>query len=111
MNKQFNIYHTTESERFVTLQKALTKVLKPKMGQSVTSKVRSGMQELNAIQGLLKLAVIINDTAKGEKNKKDKDANPAVTQGEHQSADKIPSSGPIVESQGEQLADLEDANK
>ncbi|GJU04039.1 retrovirus-related pol polyprotein from transposon TNT 1-94 [Tanacetum coccineum] len=108
MNKQFNIYCTAESERFVTLQKALTKVLNCEMGQLVTSKVHSGMQEvrddmnskskylgkycldvqsmqthLNNIQGLLKLAVIIDDTAEEEKKKKDKDANPATTQGEH----------------------------
>nr|GEU60385.1 hypothetical protein [Tanacetum cinerariifolium] len=48
INKQFNIFHTTESEHFVTLQKALTKVLKSKMGQLVTSKVRSSMQEVRA---------------------------------------------------------------
>nr|GEV82255.1 hypothetical protein [Tanacetum cinerariifolium] len=52
--------------------------------------------QLNVIQGLLESAVIIDDTAKGEKNKNDEDANPGVTQREHQAADKIPSSGPIV---------------
>ncbi|GJV44519.1 hypothetical protein Tco_1429055 [Tanacetum coccineum] len=87
MNKQFNIYYTTESEHFVTLQKIM-------------------QNQLTNIQGLLESAMSNDDTAEGEKNKKDKDANPAATQGEHQSAETIPSSGPTVESQGEQLADL-----
>ncbi|GKD95628.1 hypothetical protein Tco_1379525, partial [Tanacetum coccineum] len=39
-------YNTAESERFVTLQKVLTKVLNSEMGQSVTSKVHYGMQEV-----------------------------------------------------------------
>ncbi|GJU01413.1 hypothetical protein Tco_1111751 [Tanacetum coccineum] len=113
----------------------LTKVLKSEMGQSVTSKVHSGMQEvrslnsqsknlgkyclnvqsmqtqLNVIQGLLESTVIIDDTAEGEKNKKDKDANLATTRGEHQLTDKIHSSGLIVKSQWEQPAELEVANK
>ncbi|GJU40065.1 hypothetical protein Tco_1193022 [Tanacetum coccineum] len=72
------------------------------MGQSVTSKVCSGMQE-----GLLESIVIIDDTAEGEKNKKDKDANLTATHGEHQLADKIHSSRLIFESQGEQPAKLE----
>ncbi|GJX02603.1 hypothetical protein Tco_0186516 [Tanacetum coccineum] len=61
--------------------------------------------QLNGIQSLLESAVIIDDTSVGEKNKKAKDANPAATQGEHQSAE------PLVESQGEQLADVKVANK
>nr|GEV14625.1 hypothetical protein [Tanacetum cinerariifolium] len=42
----FNISHAAQSERFVTLQKELSKVLKSEMGQSVTSKVRLGMEEV-----------------------------------------------------------------
>ncbi|GJX48583.1 hypothetical protein Tco_0273773 [Tanacetum coccineum] len=104
MKKQFNIYHKAESERFVTLQTQLTKVLKFEMRNSVSSNIRFGMQEVSNdlktqskslrrlcldvqgmqtqlidIQGLLESAVIIDDTAEGEKNKKDKDANPAAT--------------------------------
>ncbi|GKB21874.1 hypothetical protein Tco_0855797 [Tanacetum coccineum] len=59
----------------------------------------------------LKDSMIINDTAEEEKNKKDKDTNPAATQGKHQSAETIPSSEPLVKSQGEQPADLKVANK
>ncbi|GKG40012.1 hypothetical protein Tco_0466789, partial [Tanacetum coccineum] len=57
-------------------------------------------------EGLLESAVIIDDIAEGEKSKKVKDANPSATQGDHQSAEIIPSSGPTVKSQGEQPADL-----
>nr|GEV11830.1 ribonuclease H [Tanacetum cinerariifolium] len=60
---------------------------------------------------LVEKLVIIDDTAEGEKNKKDNDANPAATQGKHQSDDTIPSSGPMVESQEEQPADPKVANK
>ncbi|GKA97274.1 hypothetical protein Tco_0825168 [Tanacetum coccineum] len=100
------------------------------MGKSVTYLVESGMKEvkddlnsqakslgkfcvdvqsmqtqLNDIQSLLESAVIIDDTAKAEKNKKANDANPAATQGDHQSVE------PLVESQGEQPADVKVANK
>ncbi|GJR55107.1 retrovirus-related pol polyprotein from transposon TNT 1-94 [Tanacetum coccineum] len=47
IKKQFNIYHKVESEHFVTLQTKLTKVLKSEMRNSVSSKVRSGMQEVS----------------------------------------------------------------
>ncbi|GKA40988.1 hypothetical protein Tco_0733581 [Tanacetum coccineum] len=60
------------------------------MGKSVTSL-------LNDIQSLLESAVIIDDTAEGEKNKKAKDANPTATQGEQQSAELL------VESDGKEL--------
>nr|GFC36607.1 hypothetical protein [Tanacetum cinerariifolium] len=41
-----------------------------------------GMQtQLNDIQSLLESAVIVDDTAEGEKNKKAKDLSPATTQG------------------------------
>ncbi|GJZ92868.1 hypothetical protein Tco_0664933 [Tanacetum coccineum] len=52
--------------------------------------------QLHKAVGLLKSAVIIDDTAEGEKNKKDKDANPAATQGEHQSVETILSSELII---------------
>ncbi|GJX06691.1 hypothetical protein Tco_0194623 [Tanacetum coccineum] len=78
MNKQFNIYYTVESEHFVTFQKIM-------------------QNQLTDIQGLLESAVSNDDTAEGEKNKEDKDANPAATQGDHQSAETIPSSGPTVD--------------
>nr|GEY13594.1 retrovirus-related Pol polyprotein from transposon TNT 1-94 [Tanacetum cinerariifolium] len=56
-------------------------------------------------QCLLEIAVIIDDTTEGEKNKKTKDPSPATTQGEPQSAE------PLVESQREQPADLNIDNK
>ncbi|GKB72215.1 hypothetical protein Tco_0933627 [Tanacetum coccineum] len=106
LNRQFNIFHVAQSDRFVRLEMKLFKKLKSNMGKSVMSLVRSGMQE-----SLLKSAVIIDDTAKGEKNKKDKDAIPAAIQGDHPSAKTIPSSEQIGESQGEKPVDIEIANK
>ncbi|GJX89709.1 hypothetical protein Tco_0341723 [Tanacetum coccineum] len=111
MNRQFNIAHKAESLRFVTLQKALTKVLKTEMVDSISSKVRLGMQDvredlisqtkhlskyclsvqdmhsqLQEVRRTLEAAVIMNDHAEGEKSKEgqmDENANPATTQGEH----------------------------
>ncbi|GJW57797.1 hypothetical protein Tco_0104528 [Tanacetum coccineum] len=130
LNRQFNIFHVALSDRFAWLEMELSKTLKSDMGKSVTSLVKSGMKEvkddlksqakylrtfsmdvqsmqtqLNNIQSLLESAVIIGDTAEGEKTKKANDVNTAVTQGEHQSAKTL------VESQGEQPADVKVANK
>nr|GFA06131.1 hypothetical protein [Tanacetum cinerariifolium] len=84
------------------------------MGKSVTTLVKSSMKEvrddlkyhakslgkvcldvqsmhtqLNDIQSLLESELIIDDTAKGEKNKKAKDPNPVATQGDPQSAEPL----------------------
>nr|GEZ08404.1 hypothetical protein [Tanacetum cinerariifolium] len=111
------------NDRFARLETELSKTLKSDMGKSVTNLVKSGVKEvrddlksqandiqrmqtqLYDIQSLLESAVIIDNTAEGEKNKKVKDPNPVATQGEPQSAE------PLVESQGEQLADLNIVNK
>ncbi|GKC51690.1 hypothetical protein Tco_1074435 [Tanacetum coccineum] len=89
MNKLFNIAHTAENHRFVTLQKELSKVLQSKIDKSVEYKVSSGMKE----------------------NKKDTDANTAGTQEEHQSANEIGPSDPTIENQREQPPSLEVAYK
>nr|GEV44540.1 hypothetical protein [Tanacetum cinerariifolium] len=93
-----------ESDRFTRLKIEFSKTLKSDMGKSVTTLVKYGMKEvrddlksqanslgkfcldiqsmqtqLNDIQSLLEPAVIVDDTAKGEKNKKAKDSNPAAT--------------------------------
>ncbi|GJV29362.1 hypothetical protein Tco_1385810 [Tanacetum coccineum] len=117
-------------------QVAFTKVLKADMGQSLESKVQQGMHDVRDdltsqsrhlqsyckgvqsmqtqlldIKDLLKSKVIIDETAEGEKNKKDENTIPDPTQGEHQTAeDNIPSK-PTDESQGEQPPALEVANK
>ncbi|GKD43063.1 hypothetical protein Tco_1267708 [Tanacetum coccineum] len=111
MNRQFNIAHKAKSLRFVTLQKALTKVLKTEMGDSISSKVSLGIQDvredlisqtkhvskyclsvqdmhsqLQEVRSTLEVAVIVDDHAEGEKSKEgqmDENANPATTQGEH----------------------------
>ncbi|GJZ52597.1 hypothetical protein Tco_0607112 [Tanacetum coccineum] len=78
-----------ESDGFARLEMELSKTLKSDMGKSLTSLVKSGMKE-----SLLESAVIIDDTAEEEQNKKAKDANPVATQGEHQPA----KAEPLVES-------------
>ncbi|GJX53591.1 hypothetical protein Tco_0281960 [Tanacetum coccineum] len=88
------------SDRFARLETKLSKTLKSDMGKSVTTLVKSGMKE-----NLLESVVIVDDTAEGDKNKKDKDPNPTATQGEPQSAE------PLVESKGEQPTDLNIVNK
>ncbi|GKE15898.1 hypothetical protein Tco_1423475, partial [Tanacetum coccineum] len=67
--------------------------------------VQSMQTQLNNIQSLLESAVIIDDTTEGEKTKKANDVNTAATQEEHQSAETL------VESQGEQPANVKVANK
>nr|GEY67168.1 ribonuclease H-like domain-containing protein [Tanacetum cinerariifolium] len=130
LNRQFNIFHVAQSDRFVRLETKLSKTLKTDMGKSVTTLVKSIMKEVRGdlksqakslgkfsldvknmqtqlpdIRSLLESTVIVNDTAGEEKNKKAKDPNPAATQGEPQSA-KL-----LVESRGEQPADLNVVNK
>ncbi|GKD73500.1 hypothetical protein Tco_1331782, partial [Tanacetum coccineum] len=77
LNMQFNISYVAQSNRFVSLQKELSKVLKSEMAKFVIKKVH-----VVGLEG-----------------------------GEHQSAKTIPSSKLKVESQKEQPADLEVANK
>ncbi|GJR60982.1 hypothetical protein Tco_1503144, partial [Tanacetum coccineum] len=86
------------SKQFTKKQTKLNKKVKS-LGKFCRD-VQSMQTQLNDIQSLLESAMIVNDTAKGEKNKKAKDANPPATQEEHQSAE------PLVESQGEQPTDL-----
>nr|GEX28057.1 hypothetical protein [Tanacetum cinerariifolium] len=94
------------SDRFACLETQFSKILKSDMGKSVTSLVKSGMKEvkdntnsqanslgnfcldahsmqtqLNDIQSLLESAVLIDDTAEGEKNSKAIDTKPVATQG------------------------------
>ncbi|GKA28783.1 hypothetical protein Tco_0715028 [Tanacetum coccineum] len=118
INIQFNIFHVAQSDRFARLKTKLSKTLKSDMGKSVTSLVKFGMKDvkddlnsqakslgkfcldiqsmqtqLNDIQSLLESVVIIDDTAEGQKNKKAKDANPAVAQGEQQSSEPLSGEG------------------
>nr|GEU70918.1 hypothetical protein [Tanacetum cinerariifolium] len=92
--QQFNIFHVSQSDIFACLETKLSKTLKSNMGQSVTSLVQSGMQEvkddlnsqakslktlckdvqdmqtqLNEIQSLLESAMIIDDTPEGRRTK------------------------------------------
>ncbi|GJU18761.1 hypothetical protein Tco_1146727 [Tanacetum coccineum] len=62
--------------------------------------------QLQKVKDLLESAVIIDETAKGEKKQKDKDAIPALTQGEHKEAENITPPEPTPETQRE-LTDKE----
>nr|GEV01933.1 hypothetical protein [Tanacetum cinerariifolium] len=117
IHESMQTYIQASSEKFTRLETKLS------MGKSVTTLVKSGMKEvrtdlksqandiqymqtqLNDIQSLLESAVIINNIAEGEKNKKAKDPSPATTQGEPQSDE------PLVERPREQPADLNIKNK
>ncbi|GJR81705.1 hypothetical protein Tco_0152490 [Tanacetum coccineum] len=57
--------------------------------------------QLQDVKDLLESAVIIDETAKGEKKQKDTDAIPAPTQGEHKTAENITPLEPLPETQGE----------
>ncbi|GJY68431.1 hypothetical protein Tco_0471413 [Tanacetum coccineum] len=57
--------------------------------------------QLLDVKDLLESVVIIDETAKGEKKKKDENAIPASTQGEHQTDENITPSKPIAKTQGE----------
>ncbi|GJS06422.1 hypothetical protein Tco_0363218, partial [Tanacetum coccineum] len=111
LNRQFNISYVAESNRFVTLKKELSKVIKSEVAKKVQvvglegvredlqsqtkhiSKYNSSFQnmqtQLQDVKDLLESTVIIDETAEGEKKLKDKNAIPAPTQGEHQTAENI----------------------
>ncbi|GJW64608.1 retrovirus-related pol polyprotein from transposon TNT 1-94 [Tanacetum coccineum] len=95
LNRQFNISHVAQSKRFVTLQKELSKVIKSKVD----------------VKDLLESAVIIDESDEEEKKKKDENAIPSLTQGEHQTAENITISEPLVESQEEQPTEVAKSNE
>nr|GEW68539.1 hypothetical protein [Tanacetum cinerariifolium] len=86
LNRKLNVAHVAQSNRFVILQKELSKVIR---------------SELQDVKDLLESAVIIDETAEGEKKKKDENAIPASNQGEHQTAKNITTPEPTPETQGE----------
>ncbi|GJZ53418.1 hypothetical protein Tco_0608303 [Tanacetum coccineum] len=89
LNRQFNISHVAQSNRFVTLHKELCKVIKSVVAKKVQvvglegvredlqsqtkhiSKFSSSFQDIQTqlqdVKDLLESAVIIDETAKGEK--------------------------------------------
>ncbi|GJW04087.1 hypothetical protein Tco_1562943 [Tanacetum coccineum] len=109
LNRQFNISHVSQSNRFVTLQKELSKVIKSEVAKKVQvvrlegvredlqsqtkhiSKYSSSFQDMQTqprdVKDLLESAVIINETAEGEKKQKDINAIPALTQREQKTAE------------------------
>ncbi|GKB54233.1 hypothetical protein Tco_0904986, partial [Tanacetum coccineum] len=76
-------YKVKEMESSIA-QKALSKVLKTEMRDSISLKVSLGMQD--EVRRTLEAVVIVDDHAEGEKSKEGQmaeNANPATTQGEH----------------------------
>ncbi|GJS32018.1 hypothetical protein Tco_0530400 [Tanacetum coccineum] len=69
------------------------------------SKYSSSFQDMQTqlqdVKDLLESAVIIDETAEGEKKLKDKNSIPALTQGEHQTAENITPPEPAPETQGD----------
>ncbi|GKC62397.1 hypothetical protein Tco_1094995 [Tanacetum coccineum] len=123
LNRQFNISHIAQSNRFVTLQKELSKVIKSEVAKKVQvvglegvredlqsqtkhiSKYSSSFQDMQTqlqdVKDLLESAIIIDETVEGEKKQKDINAIPAPTQGEHKTAENITLLEPSSEIQGE----------
>nr|GEW88203.1 hypothetical protein [Tanacetum cinerariifolium] len=64
MNIQFNISHVAQSNKFVTLQKELSKVIKSEVAKKVQV---VGLEGLQDVKDLLESAVIIDETVEGEK--------------------------------------------
>ncbi|GKE89767.1 hypothetical protein Tco_1567242 [Tanacetum coccineum] len=111
LNRQFNISHVAQSNRFFTLQKELSKVIKSHVAKKIQVVGLEGVREdlqsqtkhislysssfqdmqtqLQDVKDLLESAVIIDETAKGKKKQKDKNAIPPPTQGEHQTGENI----------------------
>ncbi|GJU49979.1 hypothetical protein Tco_1219534 [Tanacetum coccineum] len=132
-NRQFNISNVAQSKRFVTLQKELSKVIKSKVVKKVQVVGLEGLREdlqsqtkhiskyclsfqdmqtqLQDVKDLLESAVIINEFDEGEKKKKNENAIPAPTQGEHHTAKNITISEPPVESQEEQPTEVAKSNE
>ncbi|GJW60396.1 reverse transcriptase domain-containing protein [Tanacetum coccineum] len=128
LNRQFNISNVAQSKRFVTLQKELSKVIKSKVVKKVQVVGLEGLKEdlqsqtkhiskyclsfqdmqtqLQDVKDLLESAVIINEFDEGEKKKKNENAIPAPTQGEHHTAKNITISEPLVKSQEEQPTEM-----
>ncbi|GKB44977.1 hypothetical protein Tco_0889919 [Tanacetum coccineum] len=111
------------SNRFVTLQKELSKVIKSEVAKKVQviglEGVREDLQsqtkhilkysssfqdmqtQLQDVKDLLESTVIIYEIAEGEKKQKDTNAIPAPTQGEHKTAENITPPEPSPETQRE----------
>nr|GEV59675.1 retrovirus-related Pol polyprotein from transposon TNT 1-94 [Tanacetum cinerariifolium] len=97
MNRQFNISHVAQSNRFVTLQKEPSKVIKSEVAKTVQIRLE-GLQD---VKDLLESTVIIDETTEGEKKQKDTNAIPAPTQGEHKTAKNITPPKPSPKTQGD----------
>ncbi|GJV32407.1 hypothetical protein Tco_1392807 [Tanacetum coccineum] len=111
VKESLQTHNPAVSEQFVTLQKELSKVIKSEVAKNVQVVGLEGVREdlqsqtkhisqysssfqdmqtqLQDVKDLLESAVIIDETAKGKKKQKDKNAIPPPTQGEHQTGENI----------------------
>ncbi|GKD05321.1 hypothetical protein Tco_1180295 [Tanacetum coccineum] len=60
MNKQFHAFKKLKCQRFVHLQKELSKVIKTKLSRSVRERVRSGMQYVNDMLSSVQDVIVYN---------------------------------------------------
>ncbi|GJY56423.1 hypothetical protein Tco_0455538 [Tanacetum coccineum] len=80
LNRQFNISHV-QVVRLEGVREDLQS--QTKHISKFSSSFQDIQTQLQDVKDLLKSAVIIDETAKGEKKQKDKNVIPAPTQGEH----------------------------
>ncbi|GJY89986.1 retrovirus-related pol polyprotein from transposon TNT 1-94 [Tanacetum coccineum] len=129
INESLQTHNPDVSEQFAEtqaqqrLKKELSKVIKSEVAKKVQvvglegvredlqsqtkhiSKYSSSFQDMQTqlqdVKDLLESAVIIDETAEGEKKQKDTNAIPAPTQGEHKTAENITPPEPSPKTQGE----------
>ncbi|GKC98451.1 hypothetical protein Tco_1168726 [Tanacetum coccineum] len=68
MNKQFHAFNKLKSQRFVHLEKELSKRIKTKLSKSARERVRTGMQYVNNKLSFVQDAITHNTQEKWEKN-------------------------------------------
>ncbi|GJX63378.1 hypothetical protein Tco_0296278 [Tanacetum coccineum] len=106
LNRQFNIFHVAQSDRFARLETELSKTLKSDMGKSMISLVKSGMKEVkDDLKSQAKSLRTFGMDVQSMQTQLNNIQSLLESAGEHQSAETL------VESQGEQPADVKVANK
>ncbi|GJZ42638.1 hypothetical protein Tco_0589893 [Tanacetum coccineum] len=111
MNKELIAFNNLEANRFVHLQKELSKVIQTDVGKKVNAKVQTGMNRLKNMVSLLKSAKVLKKTKLGGRRKE----NPEQSQGvdaQREQGNKNPDQTD-VNVQGEQQSDdkPKDTNK
>ncbi|GJS67649.1 hypothetical protein Tco_0682213 [Tanacetum coccineum] len=98
-----SIAQSVSDEIQSSLPTLVTNALKEQLPRIISATLKDYMKtQLQDVKDLLESAVIIDETAEGEKKQKDKNAIPALTQGEHQTYENITPPEPTPETQGKQ---------